>query len=281
MRSLYRFLCLCILLYSQHLLAQDSVTIGFKTKIHSDILKEDREILIHVPPGFPAPGKNYAVAYLLDAEINFSYFSTVSAFLSRGLRGRIPELIVVGIVNTGRTKDLTPTKSFVPDPNNKGKKLFEDSGGSEAFLNFIQNELKPFIRKRYPGVSEEILVGHSFGGLTVLDCLLNHPGYFNSYVSNDPSLWWDDGYEVKLAAKKWKETPELFSGRKLFLSHSGGTAQPGHFGGNSEAVNSAFSALLKQAKTGLQWKEKTFSEETHGTVSLPANIDALKFLYGL
>lgn len=257
--------------------AQDSISIGFKAMVHSSILKEDRMLWIHLPPKLDK-SKEYVVVYLLDAEINFNYFTTISSFLSRGSGNKIPEMIIVGIVNNNRTKDLTPTKASVKGEN--GKLLFEDSGGSEAFLSFIQQELKPFISKEYARNSQEIFIGHSFGGLTVTDCLLNHPEYFNYYVANDPSFWWDNGYIVKLAIKKWKEPIAILNNKRLFISHSGVTRDKSHFGADGPEINKEFNALLQQ-NTSLKYKDLTYKDETHGTISLPANIDALKFLYDL
>jgi predicted alpha/beta superfamily hydrolase len=47
----------------------------------------------------------------------------------------------VGIKNTERTRDLTPTKSQKKSPVNPNLTLFADSGGSEN-LKFIHEELK-------------------------------------------------------------------------------------------------------------------------------------------
>jgi predicted alpha/beta superfamily hydrolase len=45
-----------------------------------------------------------------------------------------------------------------------------------------------------------VLVGHSFGGLFAINVLLTHPEYFNAYVANDPSLWWDN--EITISEQK-------------------------------------------------------------------------------
>ncbi|MFP3594919.1 alpha/beta hydrolase, partial [Chryseobacterium sp. SIMBA_038] len=70
--------------------------------------------------------------------------------------------------------------------------LFADRGGSENFVKFMQEELKPFISKNYRTQDYSVLVGHSFGGLFAINVFLSHPDYFNAYVANDPSLWWDN-----------------------------------------------------------------------------------------
>lgn len=272
--------CWLILLFlvQKPVLSQDVIAIGSRIKLYSNVLKEDREIWIHLPDKFER-AKPYSVAYLLDGEINFHYFSTVSDFLFRGNKEASHQLIVVGIINTQRTRDLTPTKSFAIHPKNQ-QKLFEDSGGADAFLGFLTSELKPYIARLYPHVTKHIFIGHSFGGLAVIDCLLKYPDYFDCYIANDPSLWWDNGVEAKLADAAWKGKNGILRDKKLFLSHTDMT-EPNHFGANNAQVVKQFSDLLSKQMTGLVWKEKTYPGETHGTISLISNIEALRFLFQL
>lgn len=269
---------LIIGLYS-HAHSQDSINIGFSDYIHSSILDEDRRLLIHLPAGISDTSRPRPVVYLLDADINFQYFVGISSFLSYGTRNELPEPIVVGIINTHRTRDLTPTRTSVVNPKKNEDKLFAESGGGAAFFRFIQNELKPYIRQRYQEGGRQILIGHSFGGLAVIDCLLHHPEYFDAYVANDPSLWWDELYEIKQAEQQWKEAGNSWEDKKLFISHSGAAVGGGHFAANGSSANAAFSEELKKMTKGLVWREKTYSGETHGTVSLVSNIDAWRFLW--
>ena len=49
----------------------EKIFIGEKIKIHSEILNEDRTILIRFPKDYERSGKKYPVLYLLDAEFFF------------------------------------------------------------------------------------------------------------------------------------------------------------------------------------------------------------------
>ena len=69
----------------------------------------------------------------------------------------MPALIVVGIGNTDRTRDLTPSRAKVES--------YPTSGGGDKFLEFIQSELIPEIEKRYRTAPYRIFAGHSFGVL--------------------------------------------------------------------------------------------------------------------
>ena len=116
-------------LYSQN---SDKITIGSIEKIYSKILKEERKIWIY------NPGENnsdtterYPVLYLLDAEEHF--YSTVG--MVKQMSGRWPKMIVVGITNTNRNRDLTPTLIGSDGSINA------NSGGVANFMSFVEKEL--------------------------------------------------------------------------------------------------------------------------------------------
>ncbi|QJD94769.1 alpha/beta hydrolase [Mucilaginibacter robiniae] len=99
-------------------------------------------------------------------------------------------MIVVAITNTDRTRDLTPTNSLT-EPGGKHNEEFKNSGGGEQFISFIEKELMPHVDSLYPTALYKVLIGHSFGALTVVKVLINHTKLFNAYVAIDPSMWWD------------------------------------------------------------------------------------------
>ena len=67
------------------------------------------------------------------------------------------------------------------------------------FLDFIEKELIPYIEKNYPATSYKTFVGHSYGGIAVLNALFERPQLFNNYIAIDPSLWWDDQILLRVA----------------------------------------------------------------------------------
>ena len=79
-----------------------------KLTIKSDVLGEDRTILVRTPAGYEANKLHYPVLYMTDGDAHIAHTSSTIEFLARN--GRISEVIVVGITNTDRTRDLTPTK---------------------------------------------------------------------------------------------------------------------------------------------------------------------------
>jgi predicted alpha/beta superfamily hydrolase len=107
------------------------VVIGTVDSVYSKILNEKRALLIHVPNG--SNDERYPVLYILDGEDHFNS----AAGIVQQMAGVIPDMIVVGITNTVRQRDLTPTQV-------NGDKV---SGGGENFIKFINNELYEVCRR--------------------------------------------------------------------------------------------------------------------------------------
>ena len=91
-----------------------------------------------------------------------------------------PPMIVVGILPLTRLSELTIGTD---------KELPGVVGVGEKFMSFVEKELIPYIDATYPTTTYKTFIGHSLGGLTVMNTFLHNPNLFNSYVSLDGSLW--------------------------------------------------------------------------------------------
>lgn len=164
------------------------INIGTIDTINSKILGESRTVWVYVP-NFSKNDEyakvKYPVIYLLDGEYAFSTVTGMTQYLSTPESGICPEMIVVGITNKNRFKDLTPTHA---GPNNADN----ITGGGENLLAYIEKELMPYIDKTYPTLPYKIFVGHSLGGLMVMQAFIHHYNMFNAYIAIEPSLWWDN-----------------------------------------------------------------------------------------
>ena len=188
----------------------NKIVIGHIDTVQSKILNEPRQIWIYVPEGNDSDllaKQRYPVVYLLDGREQFVTFVGILKHLSNHML--CPQMIVVGITNTDRDRDLTPTQdsSYI---------YYSKSGGGELFMSFIEKELMPYVDSKYPTEPFKMLIGHSLGGLTVMNTLINHTDLFNAYIAIDPSMWWDKQKLLKqaktvLAEKKFEE-------KSLFLS---------------------------------------------------------------
>src|SRR4030042_5073746 len=83
------------------------INLGYTINLYSIILNESRTIFIHLPDNYTKDLNPCPVLYLFDAETNFKPVCGVVEILCRWKV--IPGLIVVGIPNTDRMRDVTPT----------------------------------------------------------------------------------------------------------------------------------------------------------------------------
>ncbi|MFM9911776.1 MAG: alpha/beta hydrolase [Chitinophagaceae bacterium] len=253
----------------------ESIIIGKKENIQSNVLNENRTLWIYTPNNTSqnaSTEKRYPVLYVLDGNAHF--FSTVGIiqqFSQANGNGVLPEMIVVGIENTNRLRDLVPS-SDVAKPN--------------PFVNFLSSELIPYIDKNYNTAPYRLLVGHSLGGLTAIDMLTNFPALFNACIAIDPSMWYDNEKFLKnTIAQLPKQT---MNGKKLFVGTAntlpGGMTVSQLKNDNSpetQHIRSIFKLndFLKANKNGLLYSHKYYQAERHNTVPLLSEYDGLRFIF--
>ncbi|MEO6232474.1 MAG: alpha/beta hydrolase-fold protein, partial [Ferruginibacter sp.] len=267
-----RYITISLLFVVSHVNAQDTEPYKYPQSeivtIHSKVLNEDRKIYIHCPkPDSTNLDERFPVLYLMDGENHFELLAQYADYLSRTDVLAIPKMIIVGIPNnTKRRRDLTPTVSITdylgkPDTSN----LMKPSGGNEIFLKFINTELIPAIDKSHKTKPYKILAGHSFGGLSSINCMLTHPDMFDAYIAVSPSFWWDNRCLLKLADKKLTKGSTL--NKMLFYSD-------GNEGGDSSFFHLdllMFDSLISNKNLiGLNYMYKHYPTETHMTEPIVA-----------
>ena len=226
--------------------------------IHSKILDEDRTVSIALPP--EVKNEKYPVLYLLDGDYNIKMVSGIVDYLSKC--ELIPEMIIAGIGNTERARDMTPSKSTI----------MPKSGGAEKFYKFIKTELIPSIEKNYPASSEKILQGHSLGGLFTLYSLIKAPDIFSSYIAVSPSIQWND-FEYPPIIEKFFQNQKELKGF-LFMSF----ADEGN-GGAFRRLNELYMNILPNLSKDFEIICKHYPENNHITVLPAALTDALIAYY--
>jgi predicted alpha/beta superfamily hydrolase len=194
-------------------------------KINSAVLGEERTILVRVPPGYETNKQRYPVLYMTDGNAHIGHTSSTVEFLAQN--GRMSELIVVGITNTDRTRDLSPTHVTTTVAGGNSALQFPTSGGADKFLKFIETELIPEIEKRYRVHPYRILAGHSLGGLFTIHAMVSRPELFNSYVAVSPALQWDNQVAVKRAEDFFKARKEWQATLFMSLGHEPGPIEDG------------------------------------------------------
>lgn len=277
MKTYYLTILLFILLpgYS---FSQEDICIGKKYKIHSEFLQEEREYLVYLPASYhqeEGSQKKYPVIYLTDGESFFHSLTAIHTTFSRGRMALMPECIIVGIINTDRTRDLTPTKSAYRRDGTKQEGDMEEGGGSDLFLNFMTNELREAVDANYRTNETNMLFGHSYGGLFVLNTLLHHTGLFDVYIALDPSLWWDN-------AKLAKDAVDLlqsgqFQHKTLYVGVAGMMRKDRQYI-HMDVMKQFLEEALPEAQ-GLIYHSTIFPDENHGSIPLPGMIDAFRKIY--
>ena len=169
---------LIYLFFSNHLFAQQSNKIHYKVlKFHSNILNEERTLNLYLPDNYKSTKAKYPVLYQLDGEEK-NFLNAVQTLWDLSSPGEKPEMIVVGIKNTDRWRDMLPVK----------QKKHPTSGGAHNFSKFLHLELVPYIDKNYRTNHVRILSGQSNSALFTLFVLIEDKNVFTGYIASSPSL---------------------------------------------------------------------------------------------
>jgi predicted alpha/beta superfamily hydrolase len=197
----------------------------------SKILGNRRDVLVYLPPGYRRfSRRRYPVLYLQDGQnvfdaatsfagVEWSVDETAERLIRENL---IEPTIIVAIANTGenRIHEYAPTRGVI---DAKAKRKKRSRGRAREYGQFLIEELKPYIDKRYRTKREggsTGLGGSSLGGLVTLAIGILFPHAFTRLIVMSPSIWWDD-FAIYRLVDMIEEKPPL----KIWLDT--GTAEPG------------------------------------------------------
>jgi len=249
-------LFLTTLLWSQN--ENDAITLGKTVTIKSEVLDQEREMMVYLPDGYEGATIKYPVLYLLDGGSHFLHVSGVVQFLSS--RGLMPQTIVVAIKNIDRNKDFLPT--YVERQ--------PTSGGAENFLTFISGELIPYIENNFRTTPYRILVGHSYGGTFTTYTFLEKPDTFDSYIAISPYLHWDEQLLVTQAKTAVKSS---YDKSKYFYMTLGD--EPPYI----PAIDKFTSIIETKSPEKLEFSYTQMIKETHNSIPHLTVYNGLEKLY--
>lgn len=184
-----------------------------------------REYRIQVAlPSAPAPEQGHPVLYVLDG---FAYFASAADCVR--FNANAPHVAVVGIGypsspswvdgvldrhfrgearptgpaatvyarRLARSYDLTLPASDAALAAARypgaAEQVASDVGGVADFLKTIETDIRPRISAMLPvDPSNQVLFGHSFGGLAALHALFTAPQSFGAFIIASPSIWWNE-----------------------------------------------------------------------------------------
>lgn len=219
-------------------------------ELQSQVLVETRQINVFIPGGRGAVA--LPVLYMPDGGVDEDFPHVVATVDSLIRKGAIRPVMVVGIPNTQRRRDLTGPTQVSSD-----SAVAPRVGESAAFRRFIRTELIPEITRRYRTTPERAIIGESFAGLFVLETFLEDPGLFQHYIALDPSLWWNNGRLVASAEERLRVHDEQL--RSLYFASS---REPS----TAEGAARLAATLRGNARAVLRWTYVPRVDLEHATI---------------
>lgn len=155
-----------------------------------------RDVVVYLPASYEENlAKEYPIVLMHDGQ---NLFDPQEAFGGTAWEvdhamdelvelGSIHEAIIVAVDNNGgaRIDEYTPT---VDSSVGAG-------GDADQYLDFLADELVPFLRDTYRTTGDRVgIAGSSLGGLVSLYGCWTRPDVFDRCGVFSPSLWWDNGY---------------------------------------------------------------------------------------
>lgn len=295
------WLWLALLLVGNAAASDDAITLANTHEFTLLSTKTGHEYLVQVAvPEVAPPDEGYPVLYVLDGNARLPLMLAARDTLTR--RGESMPWLMVGVGYTDaerlapkrRALDYTPP---LLDARYAGQKNSRPAGGAEAFLDFIEQRLKPAVSERFAvNSAREALMGHSFGGLFTLYALHQRPESFSDYIAVSPSLWWNfgdlfDGYcrTLKQAGEEGGSSTATLPRVMIARGSEEGARIPE---GQPQGISTAdyaresrqtdkadrLAERLQRCRPGWDARFTLFDGESHGSVMWPAARSALAFL---
>lgn len=251
--------------------------------LESAIVNDTYRLNIALPAEYAATGTAYPVIYATDGNNIFTLANLVGAL---NFSQELPPLIIVGIGYPTddpsyswqlRFRDLAFTSDLEMEQKIKAYPFQLESlpsPGANAFLQFIREELKPFVNAHYrTDPDDSAFVGFSGGGLFGLYTLFHHPDTFHRYVIGSPPLHWDNKIMLTYEDKYAEHHNDLPV--RLFISVGGREEsddplpliEPSHQLVTN--LKTLANTLQERKYPGLQLTHHVFEDETHMSV-IPA-----------
>ncbi|HEX6373967.1 MAG TPA: alpha/beta hydrolase-fold protein [Longimicrobium sp.] len=234
--------------------------------MESAAVGETRRIAVYLPPGYAESGAaHYPLLYMPDGGVQED-FSHVASTVDAGIRaGEMRPMIVVGIENTRRRRDMTGPTQVEEDRLRTGI-----HGGSAAFRRFIADELIPEVERRYRVTDQSAIIGESLAGLFIVETFFLQPELFDTWIALSPSLWWNAGELVRRAEERLRARPDR--PEVLYLSSA-----------DEEEIVSTTTRLAEvlraNASPALRWQYTPRPDLTHATIYRGAAPGVLRDLF--
>lgn len=226
------------------------------------------DLYIALPDSYAVSDQTYPVIYILDGQWDFSLASTIAGNLHVDLC--LPECLMVGVTYSGESPEYDSLRAMdlSPSPGDAG------TGRGPQFLEFVKEELIPFIESEYRVTADRTLCGSSFGGLFVLYTLLSAPTLFRRLVSLSPFLNYDHDFLFAYEDTVSKNAPEMPFETRLFLAVGGQEERD-----DIERVNRFSTLLTERAYPELECVCKIIEGGRHSSMKAEGFNQGLQYVF--
>jgi len=220
--------------------ANISVKLGERLTFESKVLKESRELLIHLPAEYNQSEDKFPVIYLLDGGSHFQHAVTAASILVQNKK--MPASIIVGITNNTRKR----SRDAYSERNN--------------FIQFLENEVTSLITSKYRVSEFKTLFGHSAMGFVALELFANKKNIFDYSIVASPAI--DHTDENLMQKIKSVLGDKVENGQALFFS---ATDKKGELEGLTDGVKNLDELLKVSAPKEFKWEYLFIPQQTHMT----------------
>jgi uncharacterized protein len=242
--------------------------------MHSNETGADYQLFIATPPNYRSSGKKYPVVFMLDADYSFALTRNVAQHFVE--RGKLPEMILVGIAYPGaaddmevykrnRKRDYTPSLkpvSAVKQPDGTA-----EQGGAIRFRNFIADEVIPYVSMEFPVSADRTFIGHSYGGLFGTYVLLTEPELFQRYIIVSPSLWFDNRMIMRVEKQTAKRRMmDKRAPREVFFAIGSLETRAETGAPMVDELKQFYARLRARRDPGLQLGMRVYPDESHASI---------------
>jgi predicted alpha/beta superfamily hydrolase len=153
------------------------------------------------------------------------------------------------------------------------------TGGGERFLDFIVDELVPWLGDRLPIASDDCtLAGSSFGATLALHAMFTRPGAFARHLAVSPALWWAGQHLVRLEAAYAEAHRDLDT--QLYLCVGEAEQAQAPEARMVSALEDFAQRLQGRGYPSLRMRHEVLSGETHVSVFNAAISNGIRHLFG-
>ena len=155
--------------------------------IDSKVFNKQRELQIFLPDEyFKNPNKNFKVLYLFDAQ-NQRNFNFVSGNVQLLSMNHIEPLIIVGIGTEDRWYEFLPLNNH----EETLQRYEPPMGAADSLIKHIEQEVEPYITKKFRTEDYRLAIGHSLGASFVTYASIKSKKLFDYNILISPNYFYD------------------------------------------------------------------------------------------